>query len=662
MSVVYFHYHPSDHGFAVQLAALLERNGLSVAGLHGPNTSVAAIPLNVAALNGANCIAILCSFQAAGDPNFINPSVLSELTDKLVFVSIDGSRPSDRMAWAEACSLADLTHWDGLTESSEFNSLLDFLKGVLINSAVKAVAAATDKSAPESVEHEESLEQLELNARKRLDDLLVAGGNGSASAALNPQLGTDGLASLLATYQMNRVSDAPEPSPAARSSPLAGTMHETAQEADVNRVTDTMDTYDRLKLAQSSLDVGAASEYPRTRAKGFGAAPSQPLNPADAPIVFSPAPQAEAETPLAANRQSQDEDHVQSRRSRLTAIELAVIAGGLAAVGWYFGRQIIEFLSDALAAIIALKGTLPPGSAAGISDTETPADDVDCTVFAPPSALPGDTILVQVFLHMPEHSERADKLATTFDETAKPRMFQSLDMQIPRGSKVDIVFDCQDLNVEMRSQKLTWRGRPEACNFLVTLPETQSPLDYFPIIQVSLDGTPIGRIQFKLSADTAASSNTLAAEPRGDSAGRYRYAFLSYASKDRTEVLKRAQSLRATNIDFFQDILSLDPGERWESALYSHIDRCDLFLLFWSKAAAESEWVLKEIEYALDKRRASGEDVPDIKPIILETPPPLPPTHLKSGLGQHHLDDYLGYLISALPAEETSRQGQGPAE
>ena len=30
--------------------------------------------------------------------------------------------------------------------------------------------------------------------------------------------------------------------------------------------------------------------------------------------------------------------------------------------------------------------------------------------------------------------------------------------------------------------------------------------------------------------------------------------------------------------------------------LFRHIDECDLFLLFWSTAAKQSRWVLKEVE------------------------------------------------------------------
>jgi spore maturation protein CgeB len=81
-----------------------------------------------------------------------------------------------------------------------------------------------------------------------------------------------------------------------------------------------------------------------------------------------------------------------------------------------------------------------------------------------------------------------------------------------------------------------------------------------PVVRVSIDGKLIGRIVFRLSSDNAASQPT--SKPLGDHAKRYEYAFISYASKDREEVLKRVQILEALKTEFFQDILSLDPGDR----------------------------------------------------------------------------------------------------
>src|SRR5262249_57326956 len=55
-------------------------------------------------------------------------------------------------------------------------------------------------------------------------------------------------------------------------------------------------------------------------------------------------------------------------------------------------------------------------------------------------------------------------------------------------------------------------------------------------------------------------------------------------------------------IGFFQAEHGLEPGERCEKALYRDIDERALFLLFWSRAAQQSEWVLKELRYALARK------------------------------------------------------------
>ena len=47
-------------------------------------------------------------------------------------------------------------------------------------------------------------------------------------------------------------------------------------------------------------------------------------------------------------------------------------------------------------------------------------------------------------------------------------------------------------------------------------------------------------------------------------------------------MMKRVQMLARCQISFFQDILALEPGERWERKLYEYIDQCDVFMLFWS--------------------------------------------------------------------------------
>jgi hypothetical protein len=186
-----------------------------------------------------------------------------------------------------------------------------------------------------------------------------------------------------------------------------------------------------------------------------------------------------------------------------------------------------------------------------------------------------------VFLHLANQAERASFLATTMDASAKLKGTKSLDLPIKRGAQVEIAFSANGLTVDDPVQSVVWRGEPAYCQFLATIPAGTSGQSFFPVIRVSVDGKLVGPIKFRLSSEDTASQPT--SEPLGDHAGPYRYAFVSYASKDREEVLKRVQMLEILKTKFFQDILSLDPGDRWEKKLYENIDRCDLFLLFGHK-------------------------------------------------------------------------------
>jgi hypothetical protein len=101
--------------------------------------------------------------------------------------------------------------------------------------------------------------------------------------------------------------------------------------------------------------------------------------------------------------------------------------------------------------------------------------------------------------------------------------------------------------------------------------------------------------------------------------------------------------LDRVNIGFFQDLLSLEPGERWEKALYRKIDESDVFFLFWSSAAKRSEWVLKEVRYAIERHAGDEMAAPEIIPVIIEGPPPVaPPPELQD----LHFNDKFVYFIA----------------
>jgi hypothetical protein len=275
-----------------------------------------------------------------------------------------------------------------------------------------------------------------------------------------------------------------------------------------------------------------------------------------------------------------------------------------------------------------------------VHDDDEAADDaVDCTVFAPPSVRKGDQLMVQVFAHLPVDAEIARALATEWDAAAKRRAVKSLELSIARGSRLGFQLEMPGADVDEPAQSLRWDGRAQAVQFGVFLPATLDSSVLIGTVRVSLNSVPIGHVKFKLALDA---HPDVLEEAVGDDARNYRSAFISYASQDRNDVLRAAQGLRAAGVRCFQDVLDLEPGERWERKLYLSIREGDLFVLFWSSAARDSEWVRKETQYALDCK-TSEFDPPEITPIILGRPPVPKPW---PELAHLHFNDPAVYFMS----------------
>jgi len=272
-------------------------------------------------------------------------------------------------------------------------------------------------------------------------------------------------------------------------------------------------------------------------------------------------------------------------------------------------------------------------------------DPVDCSVFAPPSVPRGGSVMVQVFAHMPELAAEAERLAREFDEETRRRALKSLQMDIPRGEKLLFHLAAPGLEVDDPVQSIIWRGRTESVQFGVTAPEDCLKQSVVGTVIVSLgeQQIPVGHVKFKLTVSASESQDvSFRARSVSEAACRYKKAFVSYASADRSEVMKRVQLLERLKIDYFQDVLTLAPGERWEQALYRHIDECDLFLLFWSTHAKNSTWVLEEVRYALRRKGGDDSSPPELVPVIIEGPPPVEPP---DDLRHLHFNDRLVYFM-----------------
>lgn len=270
----------------------------------------------------------------------------------------------------------------------------------------------------------------------------------------------------------------------------------------------------------------------------------------------------------------------------------------------------------------------------------TDGDFVHFTVFAPPSAAPNESILVQVFVHLPDEAEDARAIATELDTEARRRAFRSLETLVRVGSRLEFELQPLGLQVDEPVASLVWRRRTEAVQFGVTVP-SHTPLGtVIGTVSVSIDSVPVGHVKFKLTIEPQGARRS--SEPQGEEARRYRVAFISYSSENRDEVLRRVQLLSIVGIKYFQDVLSLEPGERWLKRIELGIDECDLFLLFWSSEAKQSEWVRQEVRYALARKGADDMSPPEIRPVVIEGPPIVEPWE---ELAHLHFNDRFLYFI-----------------
>jgi TIR domain len=215
-----------------------------------------------------------------------------------------------------------------------------------------------------------------------------------------------------------------------------------------------------------------------------------------------------------------------------------------------------------------------------------------------------------------------------------------------------VTLDCEAVpNVVAEPvQDDSWNGRMVCFYFNATLPDISSASLRFKV-RVFVNTIPAGHVIFKIVVRPGGRDLPLTfVDQKGQSV---RDVFLSYASEDRVEVLKVAQTINALKMRYFQDVLSMSPGERWEKKIYLEIDKSDTFLLFWSSHAQHSEWVIREAEYAL--KRAQAKQL-EIVPYLLEGPPPPPPP---KSLKELHFNDPTRYAIFAEESIRRSKVSSG---
>ncbi len=244
--------------------------------------------------------------------------------------------------------------------------------------------------------------------------------------------------------------------------------------------------------------------------------------------------------------------------------------------------------------------------------------DVWLSTAAPPQVARNSKFVARFSAYTEEYRSQVTKAVIAEAPEAKLHLDLHTCQWEP-GTKVTVTLSAEPLHVEEPSQPFVWNGKWEILKFDVSAPDSITEGRFILRFDVFVEGLKIAKLRPELKI---VHSQTAEKEERElEIVTAPDKAFASYASPDRREVLGRIRSLQIfTRIDVFLDCLSIHPGEPWKDRIKDEIADRDIFWLFWSRNALQSEWVDWEWRTAL-----AGRTLDYIQPHPLEGPDVAPP-------------------------------------
>ncbi len=224
--------------------------------------------------------------------------------------------------------------------------------------------------------------------------------------------------------------------------------------------------------------------------------------------------------------------------------------------------------------------------------------DVFSSIFAPAEVKPNSHMLVQVYLHLLEETEKVKSLAQESQKDAQRRDYIPLQCKLKKGDKVDVLLNVYGESLLMSDKKsMVWQGSFTKCTFDYRVPKDINVDELSCKAILAVGGVPVGEMNFitQIVVDKPRNLNTEI------KAHNYSKVFISYAHKDEQAVKFLAKGLEVMKVDHFFDRKYLKAGDIFPQVIEDYINSADLFVLCWSENASQSEYVKKEYTQALGR-------------------------------------------------------------
>lgn len=245
------------------------------------------------------------------------------------------------------------------------------------------------------------------------------------------------------------------------------------------------------------------------------------------------------------------------------------------------------------------------------------------SVFAPSEIKTRTRMMVQVYLHLEEETEKVKKLAVESDKNAERRDYVPLKTKLKRGDEVGIEFSINGDRLLFNEKKnILWQGSFCKCAFDFLVPENIETRELSCSVNLYVNNAIVGEMLFHTEiVDTPLNLN---ANVTSRSVNKL---FISYSHNDLKSAEKIAKIHEALGIEVFFDKHRLKSGYIYSEEIFNFIKSADTFVLCWSENAAKSEYVEKERKAALERAYPNckpKEEALRIKPYCIEpyaTPP-----------------------------------------
>ena len=265
---------------------------------------------------------------------------------------------------------------------------------------------------------------------------------------------------------------------------------------------------------------------------------------------------------------------------------------GMSKTGATIGTAIGSVFSPVSVVLRSINGWL-----CGKGNKVTKYDEVYSSIFASSEIKRKSHMVVQVYLHLYEETDKVKSLAQESDKNTERRDYIPLQCKLKKGDKVDVLLNIYGETLMMSDKKnVVWQGAFTKCSFDYFIPKDIDVDELSCVALLSVNGVPVGEMRF---------ITRIVDSPRQLNpeiiAYKYNKVFISYSHQDESKVKFLHEGLELGSVPHFFDRKYLKVGDVFPKVIQDYINSADLFILCWSENASNSEYVQKERLLALER-------------------------------------------------------------